>query len=40
MFSFIRDNWETITLIASALLNLLGGTGLVKPVVKLREPKE
>jgi hypothetical protein len=40
VFAFIREHWDTITLVVSGLLNLLGGTGLVKPIVKLREPSK
>lgn len=32
MFGWIRDNWETIALVGSLILNALGVTGKVPPV--------
>lgn len=40
MWSWIHENWATIAGVVSVILNALGGTGLVKPVVNLRKPAE
>lgn len=36
MWNWVHENWATIVGVASAILNLLGGTGVVKPLVDLR----
>lgn len=38
MWGFLASHWDSVVMVLSLIVNALGGTGVVRPLVDLRKP--